>query len=95
MFTNLLYSHICEGKNWLHGYHVHEALNKIVKSMAPESGVHGLGSDQIGITLYIINVNLDLRKYSSALPNIFVRNKMHGYVVHEVPYLNCKIHHDT
>ena len=70
-------------------------IYKIGKFMAPESGVQGLGSDQIGLILYIINVNLDLRKSSSVLPNIFVRNKMHGYDVHEVPYLNCKIQHDT
>lgn len=69
-------------------------FTKIWKFMAPESGVQGLGSDQIGLTLYIININLDLRKSSSVLPNIFVRTEMHGYDVHEVPYLNCKIHHD-
>ena len=58
---------------------------KLVKFMAPVSG-----SRVRSISPYGKNV-LNLRKSSSLLLYIYVKNKIHNYDVHEALYQNCEI----
>jgi hypothetical protein len=53
------------GEKLMYGYDVHEASTKIVKFMAPGSGVQALGQGQYGHNSEHV---LSLRKSSSLLP---------------------------
>lgn len=62
---------------------------RIVKFMALLSGVYDLRRGKYD---HIIENVLNLRYYSSLLPQKQEKTWMHDYDVHEVIYLSCEIH---
>lgn len=73
------------GRNLMHGYDVRESLYLNCEIHGPR--VRGAGP-RVGPIWPYNEKYLDLRKPSSLLPFMLVKNLIHGYDVHEVLYLN-------